>query len=312
MKKSVVLVVEDNTMSAKLAFEALGDCFDVRICTCAESALDFCDTEIPDLILMDIHLPDKDGLSACRLIKENSETAHVPVIFLTSETTPSIENMCWTAQCADFITKPYSIQTLRNRVRSHINAKLMHDKLKRQASIDGLTGVFNRHFLDQFLPEQIKLSKRDKTPLGLLMLDIDYFKQYNDNYGHLAGDEALKRVANAIERSLTRPTDHVVRFGGEEFTIVLPNTTREGVHYVAKRVDKAIQQLIISHADSPFKLLTVSIGGIASYSSNLDALDYLALVDQQLYLAKESGRNGIKMNSTSHYGSANDTSSIRN
>lgn len=291
MKKPLILIVDDNPLSVRLASESLCTRYDVRLSNSGLGALAFCKNRVPDLILMDIVMPDLDGLSACNHLKAESATSHVPIIFLTSESTIDVETNCWESGCADFIVKPFVMATLNNRVNFHVDAKLMTDKLTLLASIDGLTGVYNRRFLDTFIDEQCRLAKRDGSVLGMLMIDIDHFKLYNDHYGHIEGDECLKSVAHCIESCLERPTDHVARFGGEEFVVVLPNTPSEGVKVMADRIQLALAKLDIEHTKSNFKKLTISIGGISAFSGSLVGADLLNLADKQLYMAKANGRN---------------------
>jgi diguanylate cyclase (GGDEF)-like protein len=312
IKKPIVLIVDDNPISLKLASETLHKDYDVRNCTSGLDALAFCQTQTPDLILMDIVMPDLDGLSACKKLKSESASSHIPIIFLTSESTVEVETTGWEAGCSDFIVKPFILATLKNRVKFHVEAKQNTDKLKQLASVDGLTGVYNRHFLDKSLLEQLKLSRRDNTALGLLMIDIDYFKQYNDTYGHLSGDTCLQQIAKCIESSLDRPTDLVARYGGEEFVVVLPNTPQEGVKLVAQRIMQAIFSLEIPHSGSNFTCVTVSIGGISAYASSLDHSELLGQADQQLYSAKRSGRNCFESNIISQFHSESEESLATN
>lgn len=295
MKKPLLLIVDDNPLSMRLASETLCNSYDVRISTSGIGALEFCKTQIPDLILMDIVMPDLDGLSACKMLKSNAATSHVPIIFLTGQATIDVETNCWEAGCADFIIKPFVIATLKNRVHFHMQAKLMTDRLTRLASVDGLTGVYNRRYLDTFIDEQCKLAKRDGSALGILMIDIDYFKRYNDHYGHIEGDECLKRVAKCVESCLERPTDHVARFGGEEFVVVLPNTPSEGIKVMAQRIQVALAALNIEHCESNYETLTLSIGGVSGTDGALEPAELLSLADRQLYFAKNDGRNCAKI-----------------
>jgi diguanylate cyclase (GGDEF)-like protein len=288
-----VLLVEDDPISALISSQAVSDIYDVVHVSNGLTALDFCESTPPDLVLMDINMPAMNGLVACNLLKANEVTQDIPVIFITANSDPTSEDECWDAGCVDFISKPFSVKTLRHRVNAHLSVKLLTDKLKRLATYDGLTNIQNRRFFDSYIDEQVKLSVRQKTPLGLLMIDIDYFKQYNDNYGHLKGDDCLKDVAAALVAVAERPTDCVARFGGEEFAIVMPNTDDKGVQHVGEHLLKTIQELNIEHTGSPIQKLTVSLGGASLSGASLDVNALIELADKRLYQAKQTGRNKL-------------------
>jgi diguanylate cyclase (GGDEF)-like protein len=291
----VVLVVEDDPISAIISTQALSDIYATHHVSDGQAAVNFCESTAPDLVLMDINMPGMSGLEACGLLKSNPITKDIPVVFITAASDPQSEDECWDAGCVDFISKPFSIKTLRHRVNSHLSVKILTDKLKQQATYDGLTNINNRRFFDEYFLEQSKLAARNKTSLGLLMIDLDYFKQYNDTYGHLKGDECLKKVASTLTGIAVRPTDRASRYGGEEFTIVLPNTDAKGVEHIGKHLIDVIQKLNIAHLGSPFKKLTVSIGGAIVEHGSIDVNKAIGQADKQLYLAKQSGRDRFLM-----------------
>ena len=170
----------------------------------------------------------------------------------------------------------------------------LNEELERQASIDGLTGVPNRRQLDKYVQQELARSLREKTPLAIIMADIDYFKAYNDLYGHLAGDECLKQVAQALTEAVRRPTDLVARYGGEEFAIVLPNTDFSGMTLIAEACRKKVENLTISHNGSLVSgVVTISLGvtGLNGVQGNIGSL--FAAADSALYKAKKSGRNKV-------------------
>lgn len=260
-KKMMVLVVEDDPISAIISTQALSDIYDTHHVSDGKSAVDFCESSPPDLVLMDINMPGISGLEACYILKNNVNTKDIPVVFITAASDPQSEDECWDAGCVDFISKPFSVKTLRHRINAHLSVKILTDELKRLATSDALIKIKNRRFFDGFFLEQSQLAARNKTPLGLLLIDIDYFKQYNDTYGHLKGDDCLKIVAGALAAGTQRPTDSAARYGGEEFVIVLPNTDVRGIQHVGEHLIKVIRELNVVHSGSPFKKLTVSIGG---------------------------------------------------
>jgi diguanylate cyclase (GGDEF)-like protein len=158
--------------------------------------------------------------------------------------------------------------------------------------VDGLTGLYNRHLLEDVMEKLTSHVNRSNKPLSLMMIDVDWFKGYNDTYGHLEGDECLKRVARAIKNSLQRPTDMAIRYGGEEFLCLLPDTDHQGVENIANLTLEMVQSLAIEHKLSVFKVLTISIGiHTISSSKNASLVSTLAKADEALYAAKQLGRN---------------------
>jgi diguanylate cyclase (GGDEF)-like protein len=291
----IVLVVEDDPISAIISTQALSDTYVTHHVSDGKVAVEFCQNSPPDLVLMDVNMPGMGGLEACGVLKSNVTTKDIPVVFITAATEPKSEDECWDAGCVDFISKPFSVKTLRHRINAHISVKILTDELRRLATSDGLTHLKNRRFFDDYFLDQTKLAARNKTPLGLMMIDIDYFKQYNDTYGHVKGDDCLKKVADALRESTERPTDCVARYGGEEFVIVLPNTDATGVKHVGEHLIEIIRELNLAHSESPLKRLTVSIGGAIVEQGSLDTHNAIEQADKNLYIAKQSGRDRFIM-----------------
>ncbi|PIR01423.1 MAG: hypothetical protein COV66_01290 [Nitrospinae bacterium CG11_big_fil_rev_8_21_14_0_20_45_15] len=167
--------------------------------------------------------------------------------------------------------------------------------LKKITQLDGLTGVANRYCFDSFISNEIKRSTRDNTSISLIMIDIDFFKKYNDRYGHLAGDECLRRVANVMKDALHRPSDLLARYGGEEFVVTLPGSNEEGAFILAEKLRKSVENLKIEHRDSePNKLVTISLGVFTTAPNEKNtAKSIIAKADKALYQAKHNGRNCV-------------------
>jgi diguanylate cyclase (GGDEF)-like protein len=180
-------------------------------------------------------------------------------------------------------------------VRTHITLKQQSDQLRQYAFIDGLTGLHNRRALDDRLEAELRHAVRREHPLSVLLIDVDYFKKYNDHYGHLMGDEALRQVASALRNCMLRPVDLAARYGGEEFVCMLPDTPLEGAMLVGERLREQLAELAVPHAASEISsLLTVSIGAAAkSARLDLEPKPLLALADAALYEAKRAGRNRV-------------------
>lgn len=289
-----ILVVDDKVINIQSVNALLSSNYTILAATNGEDALKIAEEQLPDLILMDVVMPEMSGKEACMLLKSNAATANIPVIFITTITGDEEENECWESGGVDFISKPFNPQTLKNRVRVHLELKSQKDILMRLAYTDGLTGVYNRRYFDEHYAKLIRLSHRNDSPLSLLLIDIDYFKKFNDTYGHIDGDDALRAVAKAISSSMHRPGDVVARYGGEEFVVLLSDTDLAGAEYVTKNIVKAIDQLQIPNIASEYGFLTLSAGLVSLSGSAAKSTDMLKLADDCLYVAKREGRNRYK------------------
>lgn len=289
--KARILVVDDQPINIQIINQILIDDYQVFFATSGDEALDFCSKSPPDMVLMDVVMPKMDGLTTCKIMKQTPDLKNIPVMFVTALQKQNEENACWEAGGIDYLIKPVNPATLRNRVKAHITLKFQTDLLKKMVYLDGLTGVYNRRYFDDFLQQQIGQAKRTEQSLALLMVDIDYFKQFNDQYGHLAGDDQLNAVAQCLADVLHRPTDIVARYGGEEFACVLPCTDEKGARYIAQELVDSVSNLAIPHKLSPYHKLTVSIGLAVVDASEQSTDDLIFAADTHLYKAKQTGRN---------------------
>ena len=271
-----------------------------------------------DLILMDIIMPEVDGIEACQNVKKREWMADVPVIMVTATTEKDNLQLAFSAGAMDFIKKPLDRVELLARVRSAL--RLKHETARRKARetellevtrqlqaanerlqnlsfLDGLTGIANRRHFDQELLKESRRAKREKTPLSLIMLDIDYFKAFNDTYGHLKGDDCLKTVASILKRTLKRPGDFPARYGGEEFAVVLPETDDVGAAIIAEELRASIERAGISHINSLCAdYVTVSLGVVTRFPEQSETPNDLILAsDRALYRSKHGGRNLVSV-----------------
>lgn len=293
--QAVILVVDDQPINIQLIYQILGAQYKILMATSGQQAIKVCTDSKPDLVLMDVMMPEQDGLETCQLMKANPDIFDIPIIFVTGAQQQEEEDACWQAGAVDFIQKPFNANTLRHRVHVHLTLKKQSDLLRSLAFIDGLTSVYNRRYFDQELIKQLASCKRQSTPLALLIIDIDHFKLFNDQFGHLAGDDALRKVAKTLSSSCARPQDLVARYGGEEFVAILPDTDAAGAEFIAKKMLQNIRQLHISHPTTEQGIITVSIGiAIADTTAGYDT-HLTAQADKQLYLTKQQGRNGYRL-----------------
>ena len=289
-----LLIVDDQASSRMILEGLLGRMVNCTSVSSGDAALAYCEENTPDLILMDIYMPGMDGHQVAQALRENPSKPDIPIIFVTATTTDEAQSKCWDSGCVDFVTKPINACTLQNRVKAHLNHKLKNDLLESLIYIDRLTGAYNRHYLEDYLPRLMKDGKRSGTPLSLALFDVDYFKRYNDRYGHMEGDSCLWKLSNAISDSLLRPMDKLVRVGGEEFLVILPNTNEEGAKLVANRLLSTVFNLDIAHADSDLARVTISAGVATKHPGDNKTIDFTMLqADKSLYAAKGQGRNCV-------------------
>ncbi|WP_342620356.1 diguanylate cyclase [Rhodoferax sp. GW822-FHT02A01] len=290
--KPKLLVVDDQPINIQVMYRCFAGDYQVFMATSGEQALELCKGNPPDLILLDVVMPGLDGFEVCKRLKADETTSHIPIIFVTAHTDPAQETHGLNLGAVDFIAKPVNPDVVRARVKTHLTLKFQSDLLRRLVFLDGLTGVFNRRYFDQQILTEWARAVRSNSPLSLILLDVDFFKLFNDQYGHQAGDDALRQVANALKISLKRPADLVARFGGEEFACILPETSYEDALAIADRLQRSIRELNIPHATSSVAdVITISVG-LATRVGNAgnEATDLIGLADIMLYEAKHTGR----------------------
>lgn len=314
-KKGDILIVDDQIENIQFLSTMLTDNgYEVRQVLSGKQALKVVDYDPPELILLDIMMPEIDGYEVCRQLKSNSRTCQIPIIFLSAKQQLSEKIKGFKVGGVDYITKPFVVAEVVCRVETHLkiyryqnllNQEIVarkkveqqlliaNQKLEQIANIDGLTGVYNRRYFNDLLSKEWYRLCREKQPLSMIMVDIDCFKEYNDTYGHLQGDEVLKAIASTLKSSLQRSSDFVARYGGEEFVILLPNTDLQGSITICENISLKIMELAIPHrGSSASNSITISMGVHCLIpSAKINPYTLIDKSDDALYLAKKEGRN---------------------
>ena len=317
---AIVLLVDDQMMVSEGIRRMLMSESDIifHYCNDPSQALEKVIAVQPTVILQDLIMPDIDGYALVDAYRDNEKTKNIPVIVLSTKEDPEDKSLAFARGANDYLVKlPDKIELIA-RIRAHSKnyltqlqrdeafktlrelqseLKKNNDELKKLSSLDGLTGIANRRSFDEFIDKECLRSARENSTLSLILIDIDFFKPFNDNYGHLAGDGCLRQVAVALDEVVQRPADLVARYGGEEFAVVLPNTDIQGAEKLAKKLCEKIRSLKIPHEFSEVtNHITVSLGitsGVAY--EGISPSDLILQADKALYLAKELGRNCYKI-----------------
>ncbi|MCC2657166.1 MAG: diguanylate cyclase response regulator [Panacagrimonas sp.] len=291
-----LLLVDDQPANIRLLHAVFAEDHDLFMATNGRDALRVCSEQRPDLVLLDLRMPGMNGLEVCRAMKADPALQEIPVIFVTGFSDPSAETEGLEAGAVDFIAKPVNPAVVRARVRTHLTLRGQSRMLQRLAYLDGLTGVTNRRGFDEMLAREWRVALRNESPLGLILMDVDHFKAYNDHYGHLKGDATLQWVAQTLATSLRRPADVLARYGGEEFACLLPHATVAQALQTAEYLRERIQEGAREHVASPVApVITLSLGATARVPMAIDsdARALLADADALLYRAKQGGRNRV-------------------
>ena len=290
-----VLIIDDEPT----VIDILELCFEEKYTTFSATSgaegLALARAVLPDVVLLDIGMPDINGYELCRLLREDSDTQNIPIIFITAFGSVEDETRGLQAGAVDYIAKPINPALVDARVSTHVELKRQRDYLQALCRLDGLTGVYNRRGLDDFLDREWRRAARVRLPLSFILMDIDAFKPFNDCYGHIAGDDCLKTIADALNVVPRRGGDFVARYGGEEFAAVLPETPFESACQMGERFRAAVQGRAIPHErSSTGKVVTISIGVatlIPEYGSASSLL--VEAADRSLYEAKSRGGNSV-------------------
>jgi len=289
-----VLVIDDSDSIHKLVIarlrpeglEVIGE-FD------GERGIERAVADQPDVILLDIGLPNVDGFEVCRRLKEHPSTRNIPIIFLTGTTDTESKVRGLDLGAVDYVTKPFDQVELRARVRAALRTKRLQDILEQQSFLDGLTGLWNRSYLDRRLESELNVARRYGRPLTLVLADVDHFKRVNDSLGHLFGDIVLQGIAEGL-RAYARRSDIVARYGGEEFAILLTDTNLRSAVHVSERLRMSAEN---RHFEARSEIVSVTASFGVACSEEIGAVltpeELIRAADVALYASKDAGRNCV-------------------
>lgn len=290
-----VLVADDDAINREVLGELLKPDYTVLLARNGIQTLERAARHLPDLILLDVMMPDMDGYEVLRRLRSEPQTAHIAIIFISGLDRPEDEANGLKMGASDYIVKPFNQTVVMARVALHLQVVRQRRMLERLANIDGLTELANRRRFDEVYDQEWQRARQSGQPLSLALLDIDAFKQFNDRYGHPAGDRALRSVARAAGAAMHRPGELAARYGGEELLLLMPDTDAQSAHAVAETLRATIAGLAIAHeASSVAPVLTVSVGGATLDPAGTEQpFELFEAADAQLYRAKQAGRDQV-------------------
>jgi diguanylate cyclase (GGDEF)-like protein len=294
VKENSVLIVDDEKANIMALTLILSEEYTIYAAKNGPDAIEVAKTHQPHVILLDILMPDMDGYEVLNLLKSNEITCEIPVIFVTGLANADDEEKGLSMGAADYISKPFRPAIIRLRVFNQIQMRNQFNLIRHMSMTDQLTSVPNRRNFDSRMIVEWNNAKRNKAPLSIFFADIDFFKKYNDKFGHLQGDVALQTIAKVIIDSLRRSNDFIARWGGEEFAVLMPATFTAGALEVAENVRENIKNTPIPCNESGAEIVTVSIGVntiIPDKDSSMS--DFIDGADKALYDAKNTGRDKV-------------------
>ncbi|MEO8499644.1 MAG: diguanylate cyclase [Vicinamibacteria bacterium] len=290
-----VLIVDDSATNRLMLEDCLRTDYAVLQAGSGEEGLALAHEQRPDVILLDVMMPDIDGYEVLRRLKEDERTSSLCVVFITGLDAPEAEERGLASGASDYVTKPLHPIVVKARVALHMQVVRQRRMLETLANIDGLTELPNRRQFDAVFAAEWARSARTHQPLSVAILDVDFFKRYNDHYGHAMGDHALQLVARGLSKRIKRPADLVARYGGEEFVVVMPDTPLEGAVLLGESLRLGVEGLGVPHKRSSTAIcMTVSIGVASAPADGTPSAEaLLQRADERLYRAKKAGRNRV-------------------
>jgi diguanylate cyclase (GGDEF)-like protein len=294
-EKLSVLIVDDDSVTIDLISRSLGDRYGIFTANNGAKALKIAYEARPDLILLDVLMPDMDGFKVLNQLKKSELTKDIPVIFITGQNDRDEEVRGLTLGAVDYIAKPVHSLVVEARVNTHMRSLEQMRLIKRMSTTDELTGLPNRRYFNDQVNKEWSRAVRETSWLSLLIIDIDRFKQYNDTHGYPQGDVLLKAVADVLRRAIKRTSDVAARWGGEQFAMILPRTDIEGAADVAERIRTNVERMVIPCVGGAPTNTTISIGLNAEQPivNDLTSINFVTKADKALHQAKKDGRNRV-------------------
>ncbi|MBC9251246.1 hypothetical protein A9179_13255 [Pseudomonas alcaligenes] len=297
-ESNLILIIDDSPDAIRLLNSMLKDLGRILFATNGEAGIQLAQREQPALILLDVEMAGMNGYEVCTALKTAPTTQDCAIIIVTANTGMEHEIAALEAGAVDFISKPFNPPVVRARVQTHLRLQQHAAMMRQLVNRDGLTGLYNRRYLDEVLVQEFERHRRQHLPLALAIIDVDHFKAYNDHYGHPQGDACLQRVARAINTVARRPGELVARYGGEEFAVIVPHTDTADAEKYGQWLCELIRELQIPHQHSATApQVTISVGLVSVVPSGQGSVQQLlAAADQALYQAKSDGRNRAIVN----------------
>ena len=294
VEKMRILIVDDERSNITILNHILKPTYSTLIAIDGKTAIEIARQTMPDLILLDIVMPDLSGYEVLSILKRDEAMCRIPVMIITALDGADAEEKGLNLGAADYITKPFHDTVVRARVKTHLKMVEYVREIERFGMTDMLTGLPNKRSFNERIAAEWSRAKREKEPLSILMIDLDDFKTYNDTYGHLQGDIILANVADVFRSVVKRTGDFVCRWGGEEFAVLLPNTDIDSACYVAENIRQAMEKTAVPNVDGAMTSVTVSIGAHCEVPLvNDDFSGFIAKADSLLYAAKKGGKNRV-------------------
>jgi len=289
------MVVDDENINIAILSQILTPEYELITAMNGQDALKRAEENRPDLILLDIVMPDMSGFDVLRKLKSTSAAKEIPVIIITGRNNTDDEEKSFLLGAVDYMTKPFNNTIVMSRVKTQLMIVNQEQIIEHLNLVDPLTGLSNRRSFDRHLDMEWKRAVREQKPVSLLIVDIDRFKSYNDAYGHVQGDELLKAVAVVLMKSARRPADLTARISGAEFAAVLPDTSWESALLMAENIRKSIKATVLPTIDGKTQTsVTASIGLVTKTPHINDKLsDFFGLADDSMHEAKRAGRDRI-------------------
>lgn len=307
-----ILIVDDTPANIEILYKILKGEYDILFAKSGADGIRIARQQLPDLILLDIMMPEMDGYEVCKVLKRDALTAHIPVVFVTAMGSEEDETKGLGMGAIDYITKPISPPIVLARVRNHLELKLKSDlleKLTRElegknreleilAREDALTHVANRRQFNEMMQAEIQRAMRNERHLSLILCDIDHFKKFNDMYGHLAGDRCLQLLGALMKSCFKRAGELPARYGGEEFAVILPDTSLRQAGEHAERLRRVLLEQALPHAGSDQGVVTISAGVAGARLERWHDIEwFISEADRALYRSKTAGRNRVTLSS---------------